>query len=212
MQRGLEGREGITSERRPLHRRRAACLFLVQRGAVFVFACLLFLAPACRSMAPTEADARPVIIVDVPFFSQEAYQCGPTALAIVMDYWHIKTGGGKWVTPEEVASSIYSPSARGVLAIDLEIYAQKHGFATEQYSGGLDDLKKRIDRGTPPIIFVDYGFLSYEANHFMVVTGYVKGSVIVHSGRLKNQIVPDRQLEKIWSKNRHWTLLLKPSA
>ncbi len=46
-----------------------------------------------------------------------------------------KTGAGKWVTPEEIGSAIYSPTARGVLGIDLEMYAQKHGFATEQYSG-----------------------------------------------------------------------------
>ncbi len=196
----------------PVRCRRTPVFSIMQRESALVFALLLLLAPAFCSTASVQPDAGTVVIADVPFFSQEAYQCGPTALAIVMDYWYAKTGAGKSVTPEEIAQAIYSPSARGVLGIDLEVYAQKHGFTTEQYPGGIDDLKNRIDRGTPPIIFVDYGFLSYEVNHFMVVTGYTKDGVIVHSGRLRNRNIPAGQLEKIWRKNRYWTLLLKPSA
>jgi predicted double-glycine peptidase len=184
----------------------------MQKESVLALALLLFLAPAFCSTAPVQPDAGTVVISDVPFFSQEGYQCGPTALAIVMDYWQAKTGAGKWVAPEEIASAIYSPSAKGVLGIDLEVYAQKHGFAAEQYSGGIDDLRERIDRGTPPIIFVDYGLLSYEMNHFMVVTGYTRDGVIVHSGRFRNRSIPAGQLDKIWRKNRYWTLLLKPSV
>ncbi len=197
-------------ERCPVRRREDPARPALRFKASLVLALLLLWAPAC-STAPVQPGATPVIIPDVPFFSQEAYQCGPTALATVMDYWHTKTGAGKWVTPEEIGFAIYSPTARGVLGMDLEMYARKHGFATEQYSGGLDDLKKRVDMGIPPIIFVDYGFLSYELNHFMVVTGYTKNAIIVNSGSRRNEMVPAGQLEKIWRKNRHWTLLLKPS-
>lgn len=152
------------------------------------------------------------MIPNVPFFSQEAYQCGPTALAIVLDYWYKKSAAGKWVTPEEIASRIYSPSARGVLGLDLEIYAKKQGFEARQYAGTVADLRRNVDRGVPSIIFVDYGLSLYEVNHFMVVTGYGKDGFIINSGKRENQFIPERELEKIWQKNGYWTLVLKPSG
>jgi hypothetical protein len=42
-----------------------------------------------------------VILPGVPFFKQEAYQCGPAVLATVVDYWHQRTGKGNRVTPEQ---------------------------------------------------------------------------------------------------------------
>jgi predicted double-glycine peptidase len=161
---------------------------------------------ATTGKLPTDA----VIIPGVPFFSQEAYQCGPTALAIVLDYWYRKAGSGQWVTPEEIAHDIYSASARGVLGLDLELYARKRRFETRQYAGNLEDLRRYVDGGIPLIIFVDYGLSVYEVNHFMVVTGYTKDGVIVNSGRRENKTIAAEELEKIWKKNRYWTLALKP--
>jgi predicted double-glycine peptidase len=152
-----------------------------------------------------------VLIPDVPFFSQEAYQCGPTALAIVLDYWYKKAGKGSYVTPDEIAVEIYSPSARGVLGIDLELYARRKGFRVRQYSGSVADLRRNMDLGIPVIVFVDYGFLAYEAGHFMVVKGYSPTGVVVDSGRRENQTVSVREMEKIWKKNDYWALLLEPS-
>lgn len=177
----------------------------------FIVLALFLGAFGCATGAPgVRRDA--VVIKDIPFFSQEAYQCGPTALAAVMDYWYRKTGkNDKWTTPEQIASVVYSPSARGVLGIDLEIYARKHGFEAAQYSGALSDLKAHVDRGIPLIIFVDYGFLVYEVNHFMVVTGYTGDGVIVNSGRREGMRISDGELEKIWKRNHYWTLALEPS-
>ena len=176
------------------------------------FSVLLLLLPlSCATL--DGAGLKGAVAVDgVPFFAQEAYQCGPAALATVMDYWHKKTGGGTWVTPEQIAADIYSPSARGVLGLDLERYARGHGFRTEQYEGGIDDLRKKIDEGVPLIVFVDYGFSLYQVNHFMVVKGYGEGRVIVNSGKRENQAISEGALEKAWKKNRYWTLVLRPRS
>ncbi|MGD0228876.1 MAG: C39 family peptidase [Syntrophorhabdales bacterium] len=180
---------------------------------LFLALVALLLAPLGCASGPSGAPPDGVVIRDVPFFSQEAYQCGPTSLATVMDYWYGKMGmTDKWTTPEQIAAAIYSPSAGGVLGLDLEVYARKHGFETEQYSGSLDDLRTRVDRGVPLIIFVDYGLLVYEVNHFMVVTGYTRDGVIVNSGRREGQRVSMRELAKIWKRNHYWTLALRPSA
>jgi predicted double-glycine peptidase len=172
--------------------------------------CLLLLPVFCASPGRVEPDGT-AAIRGIPFFSQEVYQCGPTALATVMDYWYGKTGKGTWVTPEQIAADIYSPSARGVLGFDLEHYARMHAFQTDQYEGSVHDLHRRVDEGVPVIVFVDYGFSVYERNHFMVVTGYTEHGVIVNSGKRESQAISEGELEKIWKKNRYWSLALKPS-
>jgi hypothetical protein len=75
---------------------------------------VLVLPTVCATGAPKPGD-KATIIDGVPFFSQEAYQCGSAALATVLDYWYRKTGTAKWVKPEDIAAEIYSPTAKGVL-------------------------------------------------------------------------------------------------
>jgi hypothetical protein len=175
-----------------------------------VFACLLYLLTACASMSPTLPKGS-TILPDIPFFKQEAYQCGPAVLATVIDYWQQRTGKGAWVTPEQLVPEIYSPTARGILGIDLEIYAKKHGFQSRQFAGKVLDLREAIDLGTPPIILVDYGFGFYQQGHFMVVTGYGPKGIIVNSGHHENRFISEEDLDRLWKKTGYWTFLLLPA-
>jgi len=143
------------------------------------------------------------IIENVPFYKQATYQCGPSSLAGVMNYWSVK------ITPDEIAGEIYSESARGTLNIDMVIYPQKKGLIAEQYSGGVDDLKKNIDAGYPLIVLVDYGFSILQSNHFMVVVGYNEYGVIVNSGRDKGNFISEKDFIKTWERTKFWTLLIK---
>ncbi len=59
------------------------------------------------------------LIENVPFYPQTEYQCGPSSLAGVLNFW------GVHVTPEVIAEEIYSKSARGTLNIDMVLYAQR---------------------------------------------------------------------------------------
>jgi hypothetical protein len=47
------------------------------------------------------------LIQNVPFYPQEAFQCGPASLAGVLNYW------GLPVSPEVIAVKLYSPQPRG---------------------------------------------------------------------------------------------------
>jgi hypothetical protein len=143
------------------------------------------------------------IIKSVPFFPQEDYQCGPAAMAAVLNYRGVKR------TPEEVAAAIYSKSARGTLNFDMVFYAEKKGLFARQYPGNLADLKYRINKSHPLIVMVDYGFLVYQKNHFMVVVGYDSGNVVVHSGKDSFKRVPIDDFLKTWQKTNNWTLLIQ---
>jgi len=127
-----------------------------------------------------------------------------------ISYWYEKTGAAKSLRPETIAADIYSPSARGVLGIDLELYARKQGFQTRQLAGTIDQLKGSLNEGAPPIVLVDYGFFSYQRNHFMVVKGYSDRALMVNSGREESKFIANEDLLKVWKKTGFWMLVVKP--
>lgn len=185
---------------------------VVRRSCTLCLATLLFLTLSslvgCVTSHRMAGD--PTLLTGVPFYQQEAYECGPAALATVINYWHAKTGAASAVTPDEIVTEIFSPSARGVLGIDLALYAKKRGFQTHTLTGSPSEIKKQIDEGIPPIILVDYGFSFYQRNHFMVVTGYAANGVLVNSGRAENEFIEQEDFLKIWKKTGYWMLVVRP--
>lgn len=151
------------------------------------------------------------ILSDVPFFPQEDYQCGPAALATVMNYWYIREGGTARIGIDEITEAIYSPGARGVLPTDLENYPGKKGFTTERFRGSMGSLRENIDRGIPVILLVDLGLSLYQLNHFLVATGYTDDGIIVNSGRREREVFKNSDLEKAWKKTGYWAIRLFPS-
>ncbi len=144
------------------------------------------------------------LIENVPFYVQKDYQCGPASLAEVMNFYGAKT------TPEVIASSIYSKTAKGTLGIDMLIYSNRSGFNAMQYSGGQQDIKKKIDKGLPLVVFVDYGFWVYQHGHFMVVVGYDANGPIVYSGDESYVHISWEDFMPPWKRTGYWTLLITP--
>ena len=167
---------------RPIRTRRESAIVSINAG-IRLPACYRVAVPCCFLLFSllvvsgcARGSARPVlgqketdehadIIRGLPFYPQEDYQCGPASLASVLNYW----GGA--VTPGDVAEDIYSRSARGTLNIDMALYAEARGLDASFYSGGLPDVKSKIEAGYPLIVLVDLGFSFYQVNHFMVVVG-----------------------------------------
>jgi len=165
--------------------------------------CTLLVMCACAT-TQLQRNTNPVVILDVPFFPQEDYQCGPASLAGVLNFWKSDVG------VREIAGEIFSKSARGTLTIDMLLYAERRGYAALQYKGGLDELKSKIQAGYPVIVLVDYGFFVYHEEHFMVVVGFDANGVIVNSGKTEKLYVSNEDFLKAWERTNNWTLLIKP--
>ena len=113
------------------------------------------------------------------------------------------------ITPDEIAKEIYSKPAGGTLGLDMVIYPQRKGMLAEQYSGGMDNLRKNIDAGYPLVVLVDYGFWVLQSNHFMVIIGYNERGVIANSGKEKAVFIAEKDFLKTWERTKFWTLLIK---
>ena len=174
--------------------------YLFDTGSLF-FSLLTFLILFSCSSADMKGPGNSHIVEGVPFYPQEAYQCGPSSLASVLNYYGID------VSPEEIARDIYSKSARGTLNMDMVLYAEKKGLDVRQYSGTVEDIKQNIDSGAPLIVMVDNGFSLYQKNHFMVVLGYNDEGIISNSGREQFKFIPFHDFNKTWRKTNYWSLL-----
>ncbi len=174
----------------------------LDKTLLFILSCF-FIALSLYSCASIPEPEHTRIIHDVPFYPQEAYQCGPASLAGVMNYRDVN------ITPDEIAKEIYSESARGTLNLDMVVYPQKKGLIAEQYSGSMNDLKKDIDTGHPLIVLVDYGFSILQENHFMVIVGYNKYGVIANSGKDKGKFISEKDFMRVWERTKFWTLRIR---
>lgn len=183
---------------RPLLQRALPCLLLC--AALACTGCLR--GPGSLAPDPT----RPVaerIIPDVPFFAQEAYQCGPASLAGVLRHLGLT---GTQATPDGVADAIFRPGMHGTLSLDLALYPRTLGLASRWYDGSVADLMAAVDSGQPRIVMVDHGYGLVSTYHFMVVVGYAPDAVIVNSDRTPLQRLPWASFLRTWDRTDRWTL------
>ncbi|UCD71097.1 MAG: PA2778 family cysteine peptidase [Syntrophobacterales bacterium] len=174
---------------------------------------LIFLRCAQRGLIPLEkglAEDREIrhYISDVPFFPQTKYQCGPAALASVLNYY------GCRLTPGEIAKAIYEKRLKGTLSIDLTLFARRMGFNARALKGSISDLKGHISRDRPLIVFQDLGTPLFPIRHFSVVIGYddAKGILVLHSGRRRDTVISYERFLKSWAEMDYWTLLILPAG
>jgi tetratricopeptide (TPR) repeat protein len=175
-------------------------------SAVFLLAVTGCVSPDIKWTAiPDDTDA----LLEVPDYIQERNQCGPFALAAVINYWHERGLIGASISAEEISREIYSRSAKGVLGMDLYGYANKLDLFARQFNGTAISLRKAIKRQEPVIVLVDYGKGSFQINHFMVVSGYSSKGFVVHSGSGFKHI-SDAELQRVWARAGHWALTVRP--
>lgn len=133
-------------------------------------------------------------LLDVPFVKQRDQFCGPASLSSVFAYYGIE------ISQEEIAKEVYDPRLKGALITDLESYAKRKGFKTLLKEGNLQELKETIDKGIPPIVLVDLGYLWVSVPHYMVVVGYDGDLFFVHTGYEERKKFHSKELDRIWKK------------
>lgn len=154
------------------------------------------------------ANLQPAIELDaVAFFPQDAYQCGPAALATMLQQ-HEATITAAQLTPE-----VFIPELKGSLQPEMLAATRKRGLIPYQLRPELADILLEVQRGRPVLVLQNLGLSWFPQWHYAVVVGFdlQARTVVLRSGTERRHVVAMRTFERTWQRARHWAVvILKP--
>jgi ABC-type bacteriocin/lantibiotic exporter with double-glycine peptidase domain len=150
---------------------------------------------------PPAASAR--VLSGVPFLPQEEDSCGPSSLAMVLQYL------GRDARTYELIRETRTEGLRGTLITDLAAAARRRGVVAEIENLDLEGLRESIASGVPPILLVDVGTWVLSRPHFLVAYGWTPDGVVAHSGRERGKVIPVSVLDRQWAKMNRLALILR---
>jgi len=156
---------------------------------------------------PTEALPIRHELDTVPFYPQEAYQCGPASLAMTL------TWSGIQVDPEAITPEVFTPSLKGSLQSAMISTARRRGRVAYPISG-VEEMLEEVAAGHPVIILQNLGLAWYPVWHYAVVVGYdlEQGIVLLHSGVTSQKRLSQRVFNNTWARGDYWGLLVLPPS
>lgn len=188
---------------------RSACpwrrvLWAVLPGVIVLLAACATPQSKMLTIAPPEIGKAE--LTEVPFFAQQEFQCGPAALATVMN------ASGYAITPEQLAPEVYLPRRQGSLQIEMMAAPRRHGMLSLRVSPQLSDILAEVAAGNPVIVLQNLALDWYPMWHYAVAVGYDLGNntIILRSGEDPRQVLPLTTFERTWARSGHWAMLVLP--
>jgi len=156
---------------------------------------------------PTNLPAK-VELAEVPFFPQDEYQCGPAALAMILNH------SGVRITPETLIDQVYLPARKGSLQVELLATARRYGLVPYELSGSLTNVLHEIAAGNPVIVLENYRYGLGPVWHYAVVIGYDfnTGRIIRRSGTKSYESLPFAAFEYLWKADGYWAMIALPPS
>jgi len=145
-------------------------------------------------------------ITSVPFFAQEQYQCGPAALAMVMNF------AGAARTPQQLTDEVYVPQRQGSLQAEMLAATRRAGLIAYLLSPSLQPLLTEVAGGHPVVVLQNQLFDLLPRWHYAVVVGFdwSSGAVILRSGTQERLVQTLREFERSWAKAGNWAFVALP--
>jgi len=180
------------------------------RALIFLFlGCAFALLFGCSVLPRTPMPQLPenvpagVELETVPFYPQDAYQCGPATLAMAL------TWSGLAFTPDDLKDQVYTPSRKGSLQLAMVAATRRHAKLAYTFNDPAA-LFPEIAAGHPIIILQNLGLSWLPVWHYAVVIGYdaPDQDVILRSGTTKRKVMSYYLFEKTWAHSNYWGLMV----
>jgi len=164
--------------------------------------------PQLQALLGSDPAALPqrVELEAVPFYAQDEYQCGPAALAMVLE------AAGKPVQPEALRPQVYLPDRQGSLQIEMLAAARRNGVVAVELKPSLADLLAELAAGNPAVVLQNLALDWVPVWHYAVAIGYdLKGQqIVLRSGTERRLEMPLSSFERTWQRGGYWAMLALP--
>ena len=170
--------------------------------------CAAMLMSACAGHGSTvlERYDRPIELADVAFYPQVTDQCGPSALAALLDH------AGVHIGPEELRSRIYIPGRHGSLQVEILAATRHYGRLPYLIDGDISALLEELYSGRPILILQNLGPRLAPIWHYAVVVGYQpeRREFVLRSGDQERHRLGARAFLRSWQRADSWALVALP--
>lgn len=141
---------------------------------------------------------------DTPFFPQEEYQCGPAALATVLNV------AGVAVAPDDLVDQVYLPRQHGSLQVELLAATRRADRIPYRIEPTLVALRAELDAGRPVLVLQNLGLKLLPVWHYAVVIGIAPAGdyVILRSGTERRKQSHARDFLRSWEMAGNWGMVV----
>lgn len=149
---------------------------------------------------------QPQEISDVAFTPQREYQCGPAALATVLQWRDVS------VTADDLVDDVYLPGRKGSLQVEMLATVRRYDRVPYVIERKMDALLQEVRAGNPVLVLQNLGLEWHPFWHYAVVIGYdlANDKIILRSGEVKRHINSFSLFERTWRRANYWGLVVLP--
>ena len=183
------------------------------RAASYCIGSLIFLSACSTTLEVNQlrqsldlSSYKRVEINDVPFYAQEEYQCGPAALAMLLDW------SGVSVTPQELVPLVYVPERQGSFQLEMVAATRFYNRIPYTLKPDFQSLIDELEAGHPVLVFQNLGLDWIPRWHYAVVYGIdlANNEIILHSGTVERHVLALDTFERTWQRTDKWAMVLMP--
>ena len=149
---------------------------------------------------------RQVHLADTPFFAQTELQCGPAALATLLN------AIGRQVSPAELTPQLFVPERGGSLQVEMLAAPRRHDALAIRLPERLEALLRELAAGHPVGMMQNLGLDWAPLWHFAVLIGFDldRGEAILRSGTTREQRLDLLTFERTWARAQRWAFVVRP--
>lgn len=181
---------------------------LQNRAVLGVLAVLSGCATNSGSMlAGLDGHDEAIELTEVAFHPQVTDQCGPAALATILNSAGVETG------PDTLRSQVYIPEREGAVQLEMLAATRRHGRIPYPIDPDLDALLSELHAGRPVLILQNLGAKPLPIWHYAVVVGYLPddNQFVLRSGDRKRHRLSPRKFLRAWQRADYWGIVaLRP--
>lgn len=150
-----------------------------------------------------------VELTATPFHAQDRYQCGPAALATVLE------SAGVQVAPDPLVGEVYLPARRGSLQTELIAATRRRDRVAYEIEPAFAVLLREVAAGRPVLVLQNLAIDAWPRWHYAVAIGYdiAADHVLLRSGTTARQFMSRRRFDSSWRRAGRWGLVVsRPDA